>query len=177
METDFNKYYVSDLSVRVRIRVDTIYRGGQAPYRPVRCVPWLCVTFCRQNLRHQHGLATWPPPSACGRPVLRCGRLFTGMDFPSYVPRANSDIADSKARSKGEDGWIVCRFLLTFQADMSAWNYVVTAHKPTNVTHSVVGNFTGPSELNLIIAYPYTSSRLARVAAHRFWICARVGLR
>lgn len=36
---------------------------------------------------------------------------------------------------------------------MSVWNYVVTAHKPTNVTHSCVGNFTGPQELNLIIAY------------------------
>ncbi|CAM6089835.1 unnamed protein product [Calypogeia fissa] len=35
---------------------------------------------------------------------------------------------------------------------MSGWNYVVTAHKPTNVTHSCVGNFTGPLELNLIIA-------------------------
>ncbi|PSS29021.1 DNA damage-binding protein [Actinidia chinensis var. chinensis] len=35
---------------------------------------------------------------------------------------------------------------------MSIWNYVVTAHKPTNVTHSCVGNFTGPQELNLIIA-------------------------
>ncbi|EFJ23079.1 hypothetical protein SELMODRAFT_151061 [Selaginella moellendorffii] len=35
---------------------------------------------------------------------------------------------------------------------MSVWNYVVTAHKPTNVTHSCVGNFTSPHELNLIIA-------------------------
>ncbi|KAH7654344.1 DNA damage-binding protein 1 [Dioscorea alata] len=35
---------------------------------------------------------------------------------------------------------------------MSVWNYVVTAHKPTNVTHSCVGNFTAPQELNLIIA-------------------------
>lgn len=35
---------------------------------------------------------------------------------------------------------------------MSIWNYVVTAHKPTNVTHSCVGNFTAPHELNLIIA-------------------------
>ncbi|KAK2977803.1 hypothetical protein RJ640_029848 [Escallonia rubra] len=35
---------------------------------------------------------------------------------------------------------------------MSVWNYVVTAHKPTNVTHSCVGNFTGPQELNLIVA-------------------------
>lgn len=35
---------------------------------------------------------------------------------------------------------------------MSVWNYVVTAHKPTSVIHSCVGNFTGPQELNLIIA-------------------------
>ncbi|XP_024396613.1 DNA damage-binding protein 1a [Physcomitrium patens] len=35
---------------------------------------------------------------------------------------------------------------------MSGWNYVVTAHKPTNVTHSCVGYFTNPQELNLIIA-------------------------
>ncbi|KAK1282340.1 DNA damage-binding protein 1 [Acorus calamus] len=35
---------------------------------------------------------------------------------------------------------------------MSEWNYVVTAHKPTAVTHSCVGNFTGPHELNLIIS-------------------------
>ncbi|KAG5254644.1 DNA DAMAGE-BINDING PROTEIN 1B [Salix purpurea] len=35
---------------------------------------------------------------------------------------------------------------------MSVWNYVVTAHKPTNVTHSCVGNFTSPQELNLIVA-------------------------
>ncbi|XP_076938869.1 DNA damage-binding protein 1-like, partial [Bidens hawaiensis] len=35
---------------------------------------------------------------------------------------------------------------------MSTYNYVVTAHKPTNVTHSCVGNFTAPHELNLIIA-------------------------
>eukprot|EP00271_Cylindrocystis_brebissonii_P010251 TRINITY_DN26392_c0_g1_i1.p1 TRINITY_DN26392_c0_g1~~TRINITY_DN26392_c0_g1_i1.p1 ORF type:complete len:1092 (+),score=241.19 TRINITY_DN26392_c0_g1_i1:211-3486(+) len=35
---------------------------------------------------------------------------------------------------------------------MATWNYVVTAHKPTNVTHSAVGYFTGQQELNLIIA-------------------------
>ncbi|KAK1280307.1 DNA damage-binding protein 1 [Acorus gramineus] len=35
---------------------------------------------------------------------------------------------------------------------MSTWNYVVTAHKPTAVSHSCVGNFTSPHELNLIIA-------------------------
>jgi DNA damage-binding protein 1 len=38
---------------------------------------------------------------------------------------------------------------------MSGWNYVVTAHKPTNVTHSCVGYFTNPQELNLIVAYPF----------------------
>ncbi|KAK2658143.1 hypothetical protein Ddye_004676 [Dipteronia dyeriana] len=35
---------------------------------------------------------------------------------------------------------------------MSIWNYAVTAHKPTNVTHSCVCNFTAPQELNLIVA-------------------------
>lgn len=30
--------------------------------------------------------------------------------------------------------------------------YVTSAHKPTTVTHAVVGAFTGPDERNLIIA-------------------------
>jgi hypothetical protein len=34
---------------------------------------------------------------------------------------------------------------------MGGWNYVVTAHKPTNVTHSCAGSFTNPPDLNLII--------------------------
>ncbi|GER29769.1 DNA damage-binding protein 1 [Striga asiatica] len=33
---------------------------------------------------------------------------------------------------------------------MGIWDYVLTA--PTNVTHSCVGNFTAPNELNLIVA-------------------------
>ena len=33
-----------------------------------------------------------------------------------------------------------------------AHNYVVTAHKPTAVNEAVVGNFTGPTDLNLVIA-------------------------
>jgi DNA damage-binding protein 1 len=32
------------------------------------------------------------------------------------------------------------------------WNYVVTAHKPSNVNLCVTGNFTSPSETNLIVA-------------------------
>lgn len=32
------------------------------------------------------------------------------------------------------------------------YNYVVTAHKPTAVTHSLVGHFTGANETNLVIA-------------------------
>ena len=31
-------------------------------------------------------------------------------------------------------------------------NYIVSAHRPTAVTDSVMGNFTAPNELNLIIA-------------------------
>ena len=30
--------------------------------------------------------------------------------------------------------------------------YVVTAQKPTKVTHSALGNFTGADDLNLIVA-------------------------
>ncbi|GFR76073.1 DNA damage-binding protein 1, partial [Elysia marginata] len=33
-----------------------------------------------------------------------------------------------------------------------AYNYVVTAHKPTCVTNGVTGHFTSPNDLNLIIA-------------------------
>lgn len=40
------------------------------------------------------------------------------------------------------------------------WNYVVSAHKPTCVTHSVVGHFTSPSTLNLII------SKTTRIEVH-----------
>ena len=36
--------------------------------------------------------------------------------------------------------------------DAGVFNYVVTAHKPTAVTHAVVGNFTSPSDVNLIVA-------------------------
>ncbi|KAJ1622354.1 hypothetical protein T492DRAFT_326446 [Pavlovales sp. CCMP2436] len=32
-----------------------------------------------------------------------------------------------------------------------SYHYVVTAHKPTNVTHAVVGNFTAPNDVNLIV--------------------------
>jgi hypothetical protein len=46
-------------------------------------------------------------------------------------------------------------------AKMSKWNYVVTAHKPTSVSHSCVGNFTGPHELNLIVAYARHSLSLS----------------
>ena len=44
---------------------------------------------------------------------------------------------------------------------MTSWNYVVTAHKPTNVTHSLVGNFTSPTDLNLIV------SKCTRIEVHK----------
>ncbi|XP_051128213.1 DNA damage-binding protein 1-like [Andrographis paniculata] len=44
------------------------------------------------------------------------------------------------------------RVLTKSETKMSVWNYVVTACKPTSVTHSCVGNFTGPQDLNLIVA-------------------------
>ena len=33
------------------------------------------------------------------------------------------------------------------------YNYVATAHKPTSVEHSAVGNFTSAHDQNLIISY------------------------
>ena len=56
---------------------------------------------------------------------------------------------------------------------MSIWNYVVTAHKPTNVTHSCVGNFTSPQDLNLILASvfpPSLSFRVLFLFLLNFWI-------
>ncbi|GIL63559.1 hypothetical protein Vafri_17600, partial [Volvox africanus] len=37
-------------------------------------------------------------------------------------------------------------------AATGCYNYVVTAHKPTAVTHAVVASFTGPTDVNLITA-------------------------
>lgn len=33
-----------------------------------------------------------------------------------------------------------------------AYNYCVTAHKPTTVTHAITGNFTSPTDRNLVVA-------------------------
>lgn len=33
-----------------------------------------------------------------------------------------------------------------------SFNYVVTAHKPTAVTHSLAGHFTGPDAFNVLLA-------------------------
>lgn len=41
-------------------------------------------------------------------------------------------------------------------ADLKA---IVTAQKPTSVTDSVVGHFTAPNELNLIIRFPFDQSK------------------
>jgi DNA damage-binding protein 1 len=35
---------------------------------------------------------------------------------------------------------------------MSTYQYVVTAHKPTNVTHSLTAHFTAADDFNLIVA-------------------------
>ena len=35
---------------------------------------------------------------------------------------------------------------------VGSYNYVVTAHKPSNTTHSVYGRLTGPKDHNLILA-------------------------
>ena len=42
-----------------------------------------------------------------------------------------------------------------------SYNYVVTAHKPTNITHSLVCHFTGPHDINLIV------SKCTRLEVHK----------
>lgn len=39
------------------------------------------------------------------------------------------------------------------QRQIIMWNYVSTAHKPTSVTHTLTGNFTSPTDKNLIVRY------------------------
>jgi hypothetical protein len=47
-----------------------------------------------------------------------------------------------------------------------SYNYVVTAQKPSNVTHSTVGHFTSPQDINLIIscAAPHRPTTSARAS-------------
>jgi len=47
-----------------------------------------------------------------------------------------------------------------------SYNYVVTAQKPSNVTHSTVGHFTSPQDINLIIscAAPHRPTASARAS-------------
>jgi hypothetical protein len=40
------------------------------------------------------------------------------------------------------------------------YNYVVSAQKPTAVTHSVVGNFTSSTDVNLVLGYCYAAQPL-----------------
>ena len=41
---------------------------------------------------------------------------------------------------------------LTLGSEGCSYNYVVSAHKPTSVQHSVVGHFTSPTALNLVLS-------------------------
>lgn len=80
--------------------------------------------------------------------ILQSRETLPSLHFPVF-PGLPS-ICLRCISSKSELGF---RFFEREGAKMSVWNYVVTAHKPTNVTHSCVGNFTAPNQLNLIIAY------------------------
>lgn len=56
---------------------------------------------------------------------------------------------EEERRREGEEGRCVC--VCGICCAMSCWNYVVTAHKPSHVTHSCVGAFTSPGEANLVV--------------------------
>lgn len=47
---------------------------------------------------------------------------------------------------------ILMSLAMDHDAGNSSYNYVVTAHKPTAVNHSCVGNFTSNDDLNLILS-------------------------
>ena len=38
------------------------------------------------------------------------------------------------------------------EAALGSYNYICTAHKPSNVNHACYGRFTGPRDHNLILA-------------------------
>ena len=44
------------------------------------------------------------------------------------------------------------KMVLELGGEGAAFNYVVSAHKPTSVQHSAVGHFTAATDLNLIIS-------------------------
>jgi hypothetical protein len=64
-----------------------------------------------------------------------------------------------------------------FDSHGCIYNYHVTAHKPTAVTHCVVGSFTGANENNLIIAYVQLScsclSTTQQAHGAAGWACRR----
>jgi len=60
-------------------------------------------------------------------------------------------------------GWCMlvelCWYVLPFCHNVADLKSIVTAQKPTSVTDSVVGHFTAPNELNLIIRLPFDQSK------------------
>jgi len=59
----------------------------------------------------------------------------------------------SPSGSHGQEAMDVKESMVSSSSSSSPeYNYVVTAHRPTVVTHAVVCSFTGPSEKNLILA-------------------------
>ncbi|RXH98908.1 hypothetical protein DVH24_011233 [Malus domestica] len=86
------------------------------------------------------GLQTGDPAGFTLADTLACGTVghIIGVGFVLGLKNVEEEEEEEEEEGKRK---------------MSIWNYVVTAHKPTNVTHSCVGNFTAPQELNLITAY------------------------
>jgi hypothetical protein len=69
---------------------------------------------------------------------------------PSWTPPPPpAEGLDASAVANGADG------------QTEAYNYVVTAHRPSAVTESLVATFTGPNDINLII------SKVLRIEIHR----------
>jgi len=112
-----------------------IIKSGLA--RPT-CLPWGRVL--------RHGVRVMRPPD---------GLLF--FYFPAHFPGAGFPPHNPPSYYSSSGGVVVCPASF---AMASGFHYVTTAHKASGVSSAVVGHFTAPDELNLIVrcaSLPHTT--------------------
>ena len=77
--------------------------------------------------------------------VQRLSPFERPIGHPEPNLRSEAGGCDAWLRSAGD-------MVLELGQEGAAFNYVVSAHKPTSVQHSAVGHFTSATDLNLIIS-------------------------
>ena len=63
-------------------------------------------------------------------------------------PPLRSEVRACDRQGRDQPG----KMVLELGQEGAAFNYVVSAHRPTSVQHSAVGHFTAATDLNLIIS-------------------------